>query len=578
MAGRSSKKNQDNFEKIKREMTVKKQKAQTQQSPGIAKADAENDDLMTVSSKACTVQARDKHKEAAIENTDKDKSDAVTIKELKGDIIEKVQQVEKVNTVDKKKTDLVVFRVGEEEFALRISNIKGIIRVPLMIKVPNAPQYITGLCSLRGDLLPVIDSRKLFDMPDQEFNESSRIIVAEIDGKKVGLLADKVSEVINIEEAAVKDPPASIKGTDGGAINGILILYKGKRVVMILDAEKIIRVGNLDEVANQQRTSVGNLTDSETKEDEEEQIVIFNIGIGEYAFSINCVKEIIRLPEVMKVPNAASYIEGVFSIRNQLMAVINLGRILGMNCKQPDEYSRVVIINNGNFSYGVIVDKVSHVVRVHKELFKESGQIGNCSGTAFVKGVFNLNNGKRLVMMLEPNKLVSLEDVKDVLDAEHKVTVNNESLYADEADNNHKHVVVFKLDEEEYGIEINNVEEINRIREIAHFPGAPAFIAGMADLRGDIIPILNLRKLFNLDDSDSYNESKFIVVEYGNKKIGILIDSVSEVLRFSTAYLEEAPRVFKGNDQDSCIDKIAKLNDGKRIILMLNLSTLLSFM
>jgi len=132
---------------------------------------------------------------------------------------------------------------------------------------------------------------------------------------------------------------------------------------MILDAEKIIKVGNLDTAANQQRTSVENLTGSETKEDEEEHIVIFNIGMGEYAFNINYVKEIIRLPDVMKVPNTASYIEGVFSIRNQLLAVINLGRLLGMNCKQPDEYSRVVIINNGSFSYGVIVDKVSHVVR-----------------------------------------------------------------------------------------------------------------------------------------------------------------------------------------------------------------------
>lgn len=578
MAGRSSKKSKDNFEKIKREMAVKKQKAETQQNLGIAKADTENDDLMTRSGTDCPMQDQNECIEAVIENIDKGESDSLTGKEVEKDIALKVQQDEKENIIDTKKIELVVFRVDEEEFALRISNIKEIIRVPSMAKVPNAPQYITGLCSLRGDLLPVIDSRKLFGMPDQEFNESSRIIVADIHGKKVGLVSDKVSEVINVEEAAVKEPPASIKGIDGGVINGILILNDGKRVVMILDAEKIIKVGNLDSAANQQRTSVENLTGSETKEDEEEQIVIFNIGIGEYAFNINYVKEIIRLPDVMKVPNTASYIEGVFSIRNQLLAVINPGRLLGINCKQPDEYSRVVIINNGSFSYGVIVDKVSHVVRVQKELFKESSRIANYSGTEFVKGIFNLNNGKRLVMMLEPHKLISLEEVKGVLDVDHKKTVNDKSLYAGEADNNLEHVVVFKLGEEEYGIEINNVQEINRMSEITHFPGAPVFIAGMVDLRGDIIPILNLRRLFAVHDSDSYNASKFLVVEFGNKRIGILIDSASEVLRFSKAYLEEAPEVFKGNDQDSYIDKIAKLNDGKRIVLILNLSTLLSFM
>lgn len=226
----------------------------------------------------------------------------------------------------------------------------------------------------------------------------------------------------------------------------------------------------------------------------------------------------------------------MFSIRNQLLAVINLGRLLGMNCKQPDEYSRVVIINNGSFSYGVIIDKVSHVVRVQKELFKESSQIANCSGTEFVNGNFNLNNGKRLVMMLEPHKLISLEEAKGVSDVDHKKTVNDKSLYAGEVDNNLEHIVVFKLGEEEYGIEINNVQEINRMSEITHFTGAPVFIAGMVDLRGDIIPILNLRRLFAVHDSDSYNTSKFLVVEFGNKRIGILIDSASEVLRFSKVW------------------------------------------
>jgi len=192
MAGKSSKKNRGNFEKIKREMAVKKQKAETQQNPGIAKADTENNDLMTRPSTDCPVQGQGKYIEAVIENIDKGKNGSISGKEVEKDIVEKVQQDEKKNIIDTKKIELVVFRVDEEEFALRISNIKEIIRVPSMTKVPNAPQYITGLCGLRGDLLPVIDSRKLFGMPDQEFNESSRIIVADIHGKKVGLVSDKV--------------------------------------------------------------------------------------------------------------------------------------------------------------------------------------------------------------------------------------------------------------------------------------------------------------------------------------------------------------------------------------------------
>lgn len=546
MAGRSSKKSQDNFEKIKKEMSQKKRKAQTQKNPGIADEIVKN-------------------------------NDTIAGKELKEDAVEKVQQDEKENTADTRKIELVVFRVDEEEFALRLSNIKEIIRIPSLTKVPNAPQYITGLCSLRGDLLPVIDSRRLFGLPDKEFSESSRIIVADIHGKKVGLVSDRVSEVISTEEAAVKNPPASIRGTDGGVISGILILNDGKRVVMILNTEKIIKAGSLDEAVDQQHTSAENLSDLKTNEDDEEQIVIFDIGTEEYAFSIDHVKEIIRLPNVMKVPNAADYIEGVFSIRNQLLALISPGKLLGVDCKQPDEYSRVVIISNGSLSYGVVVDKVSHVLRVRKELFKESGQIANCSGSGFVKGIFSLNNGERLVMMLEPDKLICMESIKDILDVDHSKTVNADPLIAREADEMLEYVV-FRLGEEEYGIEVKNVQEINRISEITRFPGAPDFIAGMVDLRGDIIPILNLRRLFAIGDPDSYSMSKFLVAELGKKRTGILIDSVSEVLRFSAAHMEDAPQAVKGNEQDRYIDKIAKLDDGKRIVLILGLSALLSFM
>ncbi|MEW6621981.1 MAG: chemotaxis protein CheW [Bacillota bacterium] len=543
MAGRGGKKSKDNFEKLKREIAVKRQKAESKQKPEAlmeAGGDAE--------------------------------------KEIAEDVSRVVQRDEKENTADAKRIELVVFRVDEEEFAMKVSNIKEIIRVPPMARVPNAPCHITGLCSLRGELMPVIDSRKLFGMPGREFAESSRIIVAEIHGKKVGLTSDKVLEVINVEEAAVKEPPAGIKGIDGGVVSGILMLDGGKRVVMVLDAEKIAGAWRASADENRRRTWAESLKDTKAKENEEAQIIIFSIGSGEYAFHIDCVSEIIRMPDIIKAPDAASHIEGVFSIRNNLLAAVNPARLLGVDCKRQDEQSRVVILNNGSFSYGVMVDKVSHVVRVRKELFNERGRIANCSGAEHVKGIFSLDGGKRLVMLLDPQKLAAQEEVKAVPGIKRRETEKSGSSTAYETDNNLEHIVAFKLGEEEYGIEINNVQEINRLDDITRFPGAPSFISGMLDLRGDIIPILNLASFFAVDGSGSNKASKFLVVEYGKKRIGILIDSVSGVLRFSRSCVEEAPGVFGGSARNGYVDSIAKLNEGKRIILILNLAALLSFM
>lgn len=593
MTARSSKKDQDNFEKIKREMAAKKKKAQTRKSPG--KRKAEKDDLITGAAENPSVQARDTIEAAA--NIDEDRGGSAPVKGLmegaaaqpeekayatvlqdeKESTVEIIRQDQKENIVDKKKIELVVFQVDEEEFAFRITNINEIIRIPSIIKIPNVPQYITGLCSVSGNLLPIIDSRKMFGMPERELNENSRIIVVDIDGKKAGLISDRVSEVITVDETTVKEPPSGIKGVDGGVVNGILILNDGKRVVILLDAGKIIHAGNLDSAGNKQGSSVKNSVASENIEDEEEQIVIFRIGTGEYAFHVHDVKEIIRLPDMMKVPDTASHIDGVFSLRNQLLAAVNPGKLFGMNCKQPDENSRVVIIDNGSFSYGVLVDKVSHIARARKNLFKESGQNADNSDTRYIKGFFNLDNGKRLVMMLEPQKLISLEDVKAISGVVHRKMTKGKSSDDGDADNNVEYVV-FTLGSEEYGIEIKNVREIKRIDAITRFPGAPSFIAGMVDIRGLVIPVLNLGKLLSVDDSDTYHASRLLVIEAGDKRTGILVASVSEILRITTDYLEDAPETLKGNDQERYIDKIAKLNNGNRMVLILNLAALLSFM
>lgn len=577
MAGRTSKKSQDNFDKIKREMIEKKLNATIQQNLGGIQKDTESNELEVLLSAGSSMH-KDVCIESMIEYADKDNSDFM-VENFFGEVTsEIIPLIEKKHIKEVSKTEVLVFQVDEEEFAISLRNIKEIIRVPEMAKVPNAPQYITGLCSLRGELLPVIDSRKLFGMVHKELGESSRIIVTDIQGKKVGLLSDKVTEVIRIDEAAIKEPPRSIKGIEGGIISGILILNKGKRMVILLDAEKIIKAGNLEENKDGKPTLREDLQGMVmgTITEEEEQIVIFNIGAEEYAFEINYVKEVIRLAEIMKVPNTPGYIEGILSIRDQLLAVVNTGKLLGLNYRSRDEYSRVVIIDNGSFSYGIIVDKVSHVIRVHKKLFKESREMANFHSTEYVKGIYNLNNGKRLVMKLNPLKLISLEDVKGILEFDVKNTAKDNPLYVGDKDNIFEHIVVFKLGNEEYGIEINSVQEINRINGITHFPGAPVFIKGIVNLRGDTIPLLNLRGLFSDFDYNEFNATKFLAIEFENKRIGIMIEKTAEVLRFSKHYIEEAPEVFARNY--NYIDRIAKLNEGKRIVLILNLKAVLSFM
>lgn len=541
MAGKISKKSNDNFEKMKREMISKKQKASMPPISEVSIIDIEHNNLQ--------IQKDDRSKKLLIDNSH---------------IVNKIQ--------------LLVFHIGEEEFAIRLLNVKEIMRVPSMTKMPNAPLFIAGLCNLRDGLLPVIDSRKLFGMKPKEYNDSSRIIITVIHGKQMGITSDKVSQVINIKETAIKEPPSSIKGLNDGVINGILILDNGKRVVMVLDSDKVIKSAEFNENKKEWQGLSEKTIVSSIMKVEEKQIIIFTMGSEEYAVNINHVKEIIRIPNIMKIPNTAKFIEGLFSIRGKLLAVLNLGQLLDIDCKKPDIYNRVVIIDDGSFSFGIIVDRVIEVISFENNLFIKQSKLIGGSSTEYIKGVINLNDGKRLVMMLEPNKLIKLQDVNSILELGKNKTIKDKYLNVGKTDDRIlENIIIFKIDSEEYGIRVKNIHEINRINKIVNLPGAPAFINGMVNIRGEAIPILNLKMLFN-NDSCKYESSKFLVVEFDNKTVGIMIDSASEVLRIPKNYFEEVSKVFDENNNHNYIDKIAKLNHGKRIVLILNLDAVLSFM
>lgn len=580
MAGKRNKNSSDNFEKIKREMTVKRQQAMKKESNNISSTGEINDIVMTASEINVDIKIQVENIEILeVDLIKSDGSDKILEEVNERNSLEIYPNIEKMSNEDliteEKEIEMVVFWIGEEEFAFKISNVKEIIRIPSLTKAPNLPFYVAGLCVLRGQLLPVLDGRKLFGLIDKEQNENCRIIIVETNGKSVGLITDKVSQVVSIDKSTIKEPPSSIKEIDGGVINGMLLLNKGKRVIMLLDATKIIKTGQIKDESGKQ----GNLGRSDNDKEimEEDQIIVFNVGKEEYSFNINNVKEIIRFPNITKVPNHTIYIEGVFSLRNQLIALINLGKLLGTDYKEPDEYSRVIIINTGKLTFGVIVDKASQVMRVSKDSFKMGNQGVSSNRIEYIKGFFNLNNGSRLVMLLESQKLISASDVNDLTNLDNKNSVEDTNLNTSEIVKSLEKIVIFKLDKVEYGVRIDNVKEINRMCEMSYFPGCPVFIEGMVSLRGDIIPVLNLRILFGLQTVEKNEFSKFIVVEYEKKSIGIIIDSASEVLGFSKTSVEEISKSLKVNGEISYLDGVVKLNQGKRIVLLLNLKSVLSF-
>jgi purine-binding chemotaxis protein CheW len=137
-----------------------------------------------------------------------------------------------------------------------------------------------------------------------------------------------------------------------------------------------------------------------------------------------------------------------------------------------------------------------------------------------------------------------------------------------------KQIVVFELSGENYGVEIVNVYEIIRMQEITEIPRTPEFIEGVINLRGRIIPVIDLRKRFGLSCAEYSKSTRIIVVEVIGQTIGMIVDGVSEVLQIPVDSIEPPSPVISSSIETEYISGIAKMDEN--LIIMLDLEKVLS--
>ncbi|MBI1911733.1 MAG: chemotaxis protein CheW [Deltaproteobacteria bacterium] len=127
-------------------------------------------------------------------------------------------------------------------------------------------------------------------------------------------------------------------------------------------------------------------------------------------------------------------------------------------------------------------------------------------------------------------------------------------------------LVTFRLGNEEFSLDILKVQEIIRHMDLTRVPRTPEFVDGVINLRGRVIPVLDLRKRFGLKEDEKTNETRIIVVDIDNTTVGLKVDAVSEVLRLPADTVEPPPAIVTGAESDY-IKGVGKL-DGRLLILL----------
>ena len=134
-------------------------------------------------------------------------------------------------------------------------------------------------------------------------------------------------------------------------------------------------------------------------------------------------------------------------------------------------------------------------------------------------------------------------------------------------------LVVFSLGREEFAVEVTQVREIMRMEEITRMPKTPAYVEGIINLRGQIIAVIGLANRLNLESDERSADTRIIVVEAGEVKVGMIVDSVSEVLRVSTEAVEASPTLVT-DISSAYLQGVVKQDN--RLIILLDLTKVLS--
>ncbi|MFA6596733.1 MAG: chemotaxis protein CheW [Ignavibacteriaceae bacterium] len=134
-------------------------------------------------------------------------------------------------------------------------------------------------------------------------------------------------------------------------------------------------------------------------------------------------------------------------------------------------------------------------------------------------------------------------------------------------------LVSFFIGDEEFGVDILYVQEINRMSQVTKVPNAPDFVNGVINLRGRVIPVIDLRLKFGMPKKEPDKNTRIIVMEVSGKTVGFIVDSVNEVLRISKDVTEPPPELAMGINSEY-IKSVGKLED--RLLILIDLEKILS--
>ncbi len=459
------------------------------------------------------------------------------------------------------------FSIGASEFALPVSVVQQVVNEPDNYScLPLSPNYLLGLFNLRGTVIPVVNLSSIFkidprshveDMEDVMFG-TRKVAILEHGNLCLGLLFDSTGEVFNdseVETCLFENHRSTIQDQ---VIAGVFKMDGGSRIVQLLDVAGMLQLDRIP-----QSTHEGGISASSRRRGKRRQCISFEVGNSCCALDIGAIKEIVNIGSIENTVLAGSLCLGAIDLRGNTVPIVNFSLLLGYDDAANHEIiesdsHRVIIMKVGDNLFGLLVSRINNIVSYFDDELIPFPVLGD-NKTAMFKGCVSGADHEVHPILLEQNEIFSNDEIQAITKGHSALfkDIKEPTFIEKQGSLNRKTLITFSL-ETLYGLDISDVKEvIDYPTDLIKTPTITKHIRGMANLRGELVAIIDTRQLYNLEAFTDHKNSKVLVFEVAGIKYGLMVDSVDSIVPFSQADSIAVPHmVFSSNN--GVIDKDVK--------------------
>ena len=438
------------------------------------------------------------------------------------------------------------FMLDGDEFALPALCIREVVNFPApMTCLPLAPPYLEGMFTLRGSVIPVVNLGRLFDPAAPAAEASNKIAIIDYQEVQVGLLVLATGEILRVRPEQ-RSRLRYAEGSTQGVVAGTILLEEGKRLVQVLDVDRLVQIENVPQVQSM-RASGAEMRRQLRVAGERRHAISFRASGARFAMEMKAIQEIVRVPELAESILAGPLCRGRMQFRGLQVPVVDFAALAGGQPVQAQAGQRILVARIGEATLGFLVDEVESILHFTSDevlpiplLSKErSAMFAGCVARA----------GEADVILLDHEGIFSRSEIGE-MDLGHRQlyqaqTSAQTSAQAKAASQRTGRTVYLSFRVAElFALELKQVREIiEHAGDISHPPGMPDYLCGVLNLRQELISLVDLRRLYGMEAGEG--TGKVLVIEREEGRYGLLVDAVADIVTVDDGKRFAAPSLMK---------------------------------